>query len=86
MAKIVLNTEPTCTSECPFSGFKNCHLSKVACEAIRKTPDEHGRMADTIAFDTDRGEWKLLIDFELCPYCTTFVKEYSFQKELDKEE
>lgn len=88
MAKIVLNTEPTCTRECPFCCDGNCKLSKDAtdCKAIKKTPDEYGMMVDTLMFNVEVGEWVLLIDFERCPYCTTFVKEYSFQKELDKEE
>lgn len=76
MARIVLNEEPTCTNECPFSGFKNCQISGVPCKAIRKTPDEHGRMVDTIAFDINRRGWHILIDFERCPFCTTFEKEH----------
>lgn len=88
-AKIVLNTEPRCTSECPFSDeMRGCKLSNpdAECKAIWRTPDENGIMTDSITFDTETDEWQLLIDFEQCPYCTTFVKEYSFQKELDKEE
>lgn len=90
MAKIVLNTEPTSTRECPFCCDDDiCMLSKYAadyCKAIKKTPDEDGVMVDTLMFNVEVGEWVTPIDFERCPYCTTFVKEYSFQKELDKEE
>lgn len=89
MAKIVLNTEPTCTSECPFHDVEKtrCTLSitpSYECKAVRMIPDERGRLARAVAYDN--GEKVYPIDFELCPYCTTFVKEYSFQKELDKEE
>lgn len=46
MAKIVLDSEPKGVRDCPFGEFKKCYLTGVSCKAIRKTPDEHGRMVE----------------------------------------
>lgn len=85
MAKIVLNTEPTCTRECPFYDKTQifCILNRMQryggdCVAIRKIPNELGKMVNATAWD--EGERVMPIDFERCPYCTSFAKEYSFQK------
>lgn len=81
MVRIVLNEEPTCTMECPFYDKTQifCTLNRLQkyggdCVAIRKIPNEFGAMVNATAFD--EGERVTPIDFERCPYCTTFDKEY----------
>ena len=81
MTKIVLDSEPTCTSECPFYDKTQifCILNRLQryvgdCDAIRKIPNEFGAMVNATALD--EGELVTPIDFERCPYCTTFDKEY----------
>jgi hypothetical protein len=68
MAKIVLNEEPKRIWQCPFGKAEiRCERSKNICFCVRDVSrDDNGQIKNL----------NYIIDFERCPYCTTFEKEY----------
>lgn len=73
MARIVLDIEPKTHKECPFSKRRGgCIKEIVCCRCID--------MNDFVEDEYDKERPKDIdypIDFKRCPYCTTFVREYT---------
>lgn len=69
MAKIVFNDKPQRHWQCPFSkGGGRCKLNGLFCSCINKVVTDENGNAININYP---------VDFDKCPYCTTFDKEYT---------